>query len=139
MHELGSYRQAISYMQALAFLYDNLSRLPIWVQRLTPGQMEQLAQVLNRWQVNGGGLDKVQPLAEIERREVMRALALCKGDICAAAKELRIGKTTLYRRLKEWGFTSANWQAISQASALATVSPRGARSVGSRTSVSTGG
>jgi hypothetical protein len=41
------------------------------------------------------------------------------GDVCAAAKALGIGKTTLYRKLKSWGFSSDTWQRISQAAVLA--------------------
>ena len=124
MYETGNYRQTISNMQALAFVYDNLSGLPTWIQRLTPGQMEQLAAVLNRWRASKEAVEAVQPLEEVERREVMRALALCNGDVCAAARQLRIGKTTLYRRLKNWGFKASNWRAIHQAVALAAVCSR---------------
>jgi transcriptional regulator with PAS, ATPase and Fis domain len=41
-------------------------------------------------------------MAEIERRAVMRALRETLGDKLAAARLLGIGKTTLYRKLKEY-------------------------------------
>jgi transcriptional regulator with PAS, ATPase and Fis domain len=38
----------------------------------------------------------------MERRAIMRALREAGGDKIAAAKVLRIGKTTLYRKLKQY-------------------------------------
>jgi two-component system, NtrC family, response regulator AtoC len=45
----------------------------------------------------------VAPLAEIEKRAILHAIALLNGDKLEAAKQLGIGKTTLYRKLKEYG------------------------------------
>lgn len=42
------------------------------------------------------------PLMEIERREIFRALEYTKGDRLMAASLLGIGRTTLYRKLKEY-------------------------------------
>ncbi len=44
----------------------------------------------------------VLPLVEIERRAIMSALAYTKGDRGIAATLLGIGRTTLYRKLKEY-------------------------------------
>ena len=46
----------------------------------------------------------VLPLAEVERREILRAIEYTKGDRTVAAALLGIGRTTLYRKLKEYGF-----------------------------------
>jgi Nif-specific regulatory protein len=46
---------------------------------------------------NSGG---ILPLAEIERRHIMKALQATQGRKVAAAHLLRIGKTTIYRKLK---------------------------------------
>jgi DNA-binding NtrC family response regulator len=46
----------------------------------------------------------VQPLAEVEKREILRAITYTKGDRTVAAALLGIGRTTLYRKLKEYGF-----------------------------------
>lgn len=121
MYGQGNYGESVSEMQALAFIYDHLSDFPSWVQRLTPRQMEQLAGILNRWQTSNGQCEGVQPIDDIEKREFTRALALCRGDVCEAAKALGVGKTTLYRRLKEWGYSPSNWRVISQAAALACI------------------
>jgi len=42
------------------------------------------------------------PLAELERRAIFRAIADAGGDKLMAARLLGIGKTTLYRKLKEY-------------------------------------
>src|SRR6185312_2239108 len=44
----------------------------------------------------------VRPLAELEREAIFEALAQVKGDKILAARLLGIGKTTLYRKLKEY-------------------------------------
>ncbi len=44
----------------------------------------------------------VVPLAELERQAILRALEFTKGDRMSAANLLGIGRTTLYRKLKEY-------------------------------------
>ena len=46
--------------------------------------------------------DELLPLEELERRAILRALREAGGDKLAAARLLGIGKTTLYRKLKEY-------------------------------------
>ena len=48
------------------------------------------------------GSDELMPLEELERRAIFRALRETAGDKLAAARLLGIGKTTLYRKLKEY-------------------------------------
>jgi Nif-specific regulatory protein len=43
------------------------------------------------------------PLAEVERRHILRVLDAVKGNRTAAAKALEIGRNTLSRKLKEYG------------------------------------
>jgi two-component system response regulator HydG len=45
----------------------------------------------------------VTPLAELERQAILSAIRTLKGDKLEAARMLGIGKTTLYRKLKEYG------------------------------------
>ena len=45
----------------------------------------------------------VIPLAEMERQAIIRALEYTKGDRVMASHLLGIGRTTLYRKLKEYG------------------------------------
>jgi DNA-binding NtrC family response regulator len=47
----------------------------------------------------------ILPLPAIERREILRAIQHTRGDRTAAAALLQIGRTTLYRKLKEYGFS----------------------------------
>jgi len=47
----------------------------------------------------------VAPLAELEKRTILHAITLLNGDKLEAARQLGIGKTTLYRKLKEYGST----------------------------------
>jgi transcriptional regulator with PAS, ATPase and Fis domain len=44
----------------------------------------------------------ILPLAEVERRAILEALKYTKGDRTAAAALLGIGRTTLYRKLKQY-------------------------------------
>ncbi len=46
--------------------------------------------------------DEMVPLEELERRAIFRALRETSGDKLAAARLLGIGKTTLYRKLKQY-------------------------------------
>jgi two-component system response regulator HydG len=45
----------------------------------------------------------VKPLADLEREAILGAIRTLNGDKLQAAKLLGIGKTTLYRKLKEYG------------------------------------
>ena len=57
-------------------------------------------------QGNGHGTAEtagVKPLSELEREAILGAIRILKGDKLQAAKLLGIGKTTLYRKLKEYG------------------------------------
>jgi DNA-binding NtrC family response regulator len=46
--------------------------------------------------------DELLPLDELERRAILRTLRQTTGDKLAAARILGIGKTTLYRKLKQY-------------------------------------
>jgi len=54
------------------------------------------------------GNDELLPLDELERRAIFRALRETGGDKLAAAKLLGIGKTTLYRKLKQYEMQSGS-------------------------------
>jgi two-component system response regulator HydG len=45
---------------------------------------------------------KIVPVADLERQAILGAIAQLNGDKLSAAKLLGIGKTTLYRKLKEY-------------------------------------
>jgi transcriptional regulator with PAS, ATPase and Fis domain len=47
--------------------------------------------------------EQVIPLAEVERRAILHALRVAKGDRQLTCNLLQIGRTTLYRKLKQYG------------------------------------
>ena len=51
---------------------------------------------------NGHSLNKIVPMAELERQSILNAIAELNGDKLQAARLLGIGKTTLYRKLKDY-------------------------------------
>ena len=51
----------------------------------------------------------IVPIAELEKRTILNALAQVNGDKMMAARLLGIGKTTLYRKLKEYGAEGAGF------------------------------
>jgi len=61
---------------------------------LAPGKAEEPGATIH-----------VQPIAELERQAILEAIRLLDGDKLKAAKLLGIGKTTLYRKLKEYGIS----------------------------------
>jgi DNA-binding NtrC family response regulator len=50
---------------------------------------------------------RILPLAELEKQAILEALQQLNGDKLMTARALGIGKTTLYRKLKEYGI--AHW------------------------------
>jgi DNA-binding NtrC family response regulator len=54
---------------------------------------------------NGNGHRKIIPMAELERQTILGAIAELNGDKLQAARLLGIGKTTLYRKLKDYAAT----------------------------------
>ena len=52
---------------------------------------------------NGDAGGKIVPLFDLEKQAILRTIAQLQGDKLRAAKLLGIGKTTLYRKLKEYG------------------------------------
>ena len=53
----------------------------------------------------GGG---ITPLAELEKQAILSAIDSANGDKLLAARLLGIGKTTLYRKLREYGSNDSN-------------------------------
>jgi DNA-binding NtrC family response regulator len=56
---------------------------------------------------NGNGHSKIIPIAELEKQTILRAITELNGDKLQAARLLGIGKTTLYRKLKEFAAQEA--------------------------------
>jgi DNA-binding NtrC family response regulator len=53
--------------------------------------------------VNRGPEGRIAPIFDLEKQAILGAIAQLHGDKLRAAKLLGIGKTTLYRKLKEYG------------------------------------
>ena len=51
---------------------------------------------------NGNGHLKIIPMAELEKQTILKAITDLNGDKLQAARLLGIGKTTLYRKLKDY-------------------------------------
>jgi DNA-binding protein Fis len=113
-------------MPALAYLYDHVRELPAWFHRLTARQLQEIADLMVQWNVVSD--DKTMlTMEQIEKREVLRVLALCDGNIVKAANVLKMGKTTIYRKLVQWGYSVQNRILVENASALAREGERQAK------------
>ena len=55
---------------------------------------------------NGDGQAKILPMAELEKLTILNTIAQLNGDKLTAARLFGIGKTPLYRKLKESLFSS---------------------------------
>ena len=86
--------------------------------QLTPEDFPQIAPAVSTSTDEGesaGGSTAIAPdghadpvpLAELERRAIVHALAFHEGRMAAAARALGIGRSTLYRKLKEYGLDDA--------------------------------
>ena len=123
----------IAHLNALAFLYDHLIDFPVWIRKLTRGQLENIARIMIAWPAALDGSAEIVPMDEIEKREVVRAVSLCGGDVIKAAEALKMGKTTVYRKLKQWGYSVENRLLTHQASVLAHIPKRSGQSSAHRT------
>lgn len=65
---------------------------------------------------------KVTPIAELERQAILKTVAQLSGDKRMAARMLGIGKTTLYRKLKEYGGAGALTEPLQSNGLLRSVS-----------------
>ena len=52
---------------------------------------------------SGDEQPEITPLAELEKHAILTTIRQLHGDKLTAARMLGIGKTTLYRKLKEYG------------------------------------
>ncbi len=104
---------AISYAAMTRLMsYDwpgNVRELENCIQRaMTMGsgseiQVADLPSNLLNFMRSSAESEQVTTLRELERRAILQALEATRGDRLRAAKLLGIGKTTIYRKLKEYG------------------------------------
>jgi DNA-binding NtrC family response regulator len=74
----------------------------IHVPDLPPAIAKTGAIVQGNGNGNGNGHSKIVPMAELEKVTILSAIAELNGDKLQAARLLGIGKTTLYRKLKDY-------------------------------------
>lgn len=67
-----------------------------------PSSLQQAARLPPRPVAEPG----IRAMAEVERDAILAALSQAKGDKLLAAKLLGIGKTTIYRKLKEYAYAA---------------------------------
>jgi DNA-binding NtrC family response regulator len=66
-------------------------------------QTAELPPALTSNQMDGfGSISRAMPIAELEKQAILSTLQQVNGDKLEAARKLGIGKTTLYRKLKEY-------------------------------------
>jgi DNA-binding NtrC family response regulator len=77
-----------------------IGNLPTQLQNLALACLHEAKSAVSK---NDAALDEeIVPLAVRERNEIFHAIQVTNGDKLMAAKLLGIGKTTLYRKLKEY-------------------------------------
>jgi transcriptional regulator of acetoin/glycerol metabolism len=108
----------IVQLDSLAFLYAHQNELPYWLRGLTYSQLVDIAKLMTAWHSACGG-QGIVPIEVVEQREIIRAVTVCGGDVTKAARELKISRRTVYKKLRRWGYPIENLRSIRQASALA--------------------
>ncbi|HEY3988244.1 MAG TPA: sigma-54 dependent transcriptional regulator [Acidobacteriaceae bacterium] len=81
-------------------LPTQLQNHELGLRREASSQMQKAQAVLQP-----GAMPRVTPLAELEKQAILTTIRQLKGDKLLAARLLGIGKTTLYRKLKEYGLS----------------------------------
>jgi DNA-binding NtrC family response regulator len=94
----GNVRELENVIERIVVLYDG----PTVTARMLPSEVMDAAPrvALDR---HDRGPDEILPFVEIERREIVRALRICDGNVSYAAERLGIGQATLYRKIKKFG------------------------------------
>ena len=75
--------------------------------RATPSEATSTPERVPLAETSRAG-DPFPTLAQVERDHILRALRQCGGQPSRAAKLLGIGRTTLYRKLKEYGLSEGD-------------------------------
>jgi DNA-binding NtrC family response regulator len=108
----GNVRELENIIQRAALSCDGpqieLAHLPVELRALVLPAIPQSPPHAQRTPVEPlPEVGAVVPLRELERREILKALAVTRGSVTKAAKLLGLGRATLYRRLGELRIPSA--------------------------------
>ena len=68
-----------------------------------PTPLQNTAESVPASVMPASGGPEIVPLAELEKQAILSTIRVLNGDKLEAARRLGIGKTTLYRKLKEYG------------------------------------
>ena len=94
----GNVRELENVIERIVVLYDG----PTVTARMLPSEVLD-AMPRGDLDRHDRGSDEILPFVEIERREIVRALRICDGNVSHAAERLGIGQATLYRKIKKFG------------------------------------
>ncbi len=94
----GNVRQLENMVERIVVLYDG----PTVTSRMLPADVLETVSAA-RSDDDGRAPDEILPFTEIERREIVRALRICEGNVSHAAERLGSGQATLYRKIKKYG------------------------------------
>jgi two-component system response regulator HydG len=86
----------------------HMGDLPTQLQNHELGLRREASSQMQKAQsavIQPGAMPRVMPLAELEKQAILATIRQLKGDKLMAARLLGIGKTTLYRKLKEYGLS----------------------------------
>jgi DNA-binding NtrC family response regulator len=88
---------------------ENAMERAVALARGTRVELEDLPEeIRNAFPVPVAARGAVRPLEDVEKEYILAVLELNGGNQTRAAKQLRIGSATLYRKLKEYGRIEGN-------------------------------
>ncbi|MBN1916284.1 MAG: sigma-54-dependent Fis family transcriptional regulator [Verrucomicrobia bacterium] len=76
--------------------------LPERIRTYTPPEGEADNEIVVEVERIKAEMDAILPMAEVEKRAIANALQVTKGNIPAAAKKLKLGQATIYRKIKAY-------------------------------------
>jgi len=79
-----------------------LDHLPDRIRDYEPPNGEDENEIVIEVERIKDEMDQVVPMDEVERRAIEHALRITKGNVPAAARKLKIGQATIYRKIKSY-------------------------------------
>ncbi|MCB2156560.1 sigma-54 dependent transcriptional regulator [bacterium] len=108
-HWPGNIRELRNFAQAAQVLSVASGRIDMrTVRKILPG-LGSVPSTRHFVEGDVPGRRPVRKLADVEREEILHALSYFEGDVTRAAVELGMGRTTLYRYLKDHGISPQDY------------------------------
>lgn len=99
----GNVRELENVVERIVVLHNDSK---VKIKYMSPN-LQKLAishkPIVRPMQMGFGNGEKILPLDQVEKYAIESALARCLGNVHEAAKQLKIGQATLYRKIKEYG------------------------------------